>query len=326
MPLTHEQVQIIKTALSSVVENEPMANHTNFRIGGPARLFVVARSSDELVTAVRTAIQTEIPWYVFGGGSNLLVADSGFDGLMIQAGNRGLAIEGVRATCEAGAMMSYIARKTAEAGLKNFEWAAGIPGTIGGAVYGNAGCYGSEVGDAVRSVEAFRTNDGQRVVYSKEACAFGYRDSLFKHEPHVILGCTLELHPGNAASVVAEIERIVAERAKHQPLGTSSAGCMFKNFEFSDIKTIDKLQREVDVPQDMIDAQRIPAGWLLERAGLKGYEFGGIGVSKKHANFVVNNGSGTADQVAQLVSLCNMKVRDHFGISLQIEVQYVGFG
>ncbi len=326
MHITNEQIEQITSALPNVTENEPMAKHTNFRIGGPARLYLVAQSSDDLMKAVQAAVDAKVPWYVFGGGSNLLVSDKGFDGLMIQSANRALSIEGAKVSCEAGAITALVARKTAEAGLTGFEWAVGIPGSIGGAIFGNAGCYGGETKDAVTSVDAYRLKDGKRVTYSNEKCRFGYRDSLFKHEQHVILGCEMELKQGDADAALAKLNEINAKRKDNQPLGESSAGCMFKNFEFTDEKDLEKLRKEIDVPQDMVDSKCIPAGWLVERSGLKGYKLGGVEVSQRHANFLINDGSATADQIAQLVSLCQMKVRDNFGIPLQTEVQFVGFG
>lgn len=343
MPLTNDQIQTIKTALPSIIENEPMSKHTNFRIGGPARLYFVAQTSGDLVKAVQTAVEQKVSWFVFGGGSNLLVSDKGFDGLMIQAGNRSIEINGPAITmiqtvdrnheinrtlvrCEAGAITALAARKTAEAGLMGFEWAVGIPGTIGGAIFGNAGCYGGELKDVVETVDAYRLSDGKRILYSNQECLFGYRDSFFKHEQHVILGCTMELEQGDADETLAKLNEINTKRKDNQPLGDSSAGCMFKNFMFNNEKDIEKLKQEVDVPKEMIDAKQIPAGWLVERCGLKGYKLGGVEVSQRHANFLINGEKGTADQVAQLVSLCQMKVRDNFGVSLQTEVQFVGFG
>jgi UDP-N-acetylmuramate dehydrogenase len=326
MPLINDQIQKIKTALPSVKENEPMSDHANFRIGGRVRLYFVAPSSYDLVSAVQAAERARAPWYVFGGGSNLLVADKGFEGLMIQAANRALSIQGTKVASEAGVITALVARETAKAGLTGFEWAVGIPGTVGGAIFGNAGCYGGETKDAVLFVDAFRLSDGKRVTYSNEECRFGYRDSLFKHERHVILGCVMELAPGGVQTSLGKMNEINAKRKENQPLAESSAGCMFKNFEFADVKDIEKLRHEADVPQAMLEAKRIPAGWLVERCGLKGYKLGGIKVSARHANFFVNDGTGTADEIAQLVSLCQTEVRNQFGIPLQTEVQFAGFG
>jgi UDP-N-acetylmuramate dehydrogenase len=154
-----------------------------------------------------------IPWFVYGGGSNLLVADEGFEGVLIQVANRRFEVEGTRVHAEAGAITALVARKSVEAGLKGFEWAIGVPGTIGGAVFGDAGCYGGEMKDAVVSVEAFRLADRAHVTYTKEECQFGYRESRFKREPHLILQATLELSPSpDPAATKARLEEIVRTR------------------------------------------------------------------------------------------------------------------
>lgn len=311
--------------LPGLVDNELMSKHTNFKIGGPARYYYVANSSADLLNVVKLAEEQKIPWYVFGGGSNLLVSDKGFEGLMIQAANRAVTIEDDLVTCEAGAMTAFVARRAAEAGLSGFAWAVGVPGTIGGAIYGNAGCYGGEMKDTIVSVDAYRLSDGTRVTLSNEDCAFEYRGSGFKQARYLILGCTMKLRHGDAMGVKAELDAINAKRKEKQPLGESGAGCMFKNVDFKDLSEIAKLRKEVDVPETMLSAKRLGAGWLLERAGLKGETIGRVQVSETHANFLINLGGATADEVAQLVSICQMRVRDQFGIALKTEVQFVGF-
>lgn len=311
--------------LPGLVDHEPMAKHTNFKIGGPARYYYVANSSEDLLNAVKLAEEQKIPWYVFGGGSNLLVSDKGFEGLMIQAANRGVNTEGDTMICEAGAMTAFVARRAAEAGLSGFAWAVGVPGTIGGAIYGNAGCYGGEMKDAIVSVDAYRLSDGTRIALSNADCGFEYRGSAFKHERYLILGCTIKLQPGDVETVKAELDAINAKRKEKQPLGESGAGCMFKNVDFNDLSELKKLREEVDVPEAMLASKRLGAGWLLDRAGLKGETIGNVQVSETHANFLINLGGATADEVAQLVSICQMRVRDQFGIALKTEVQFVGF-
>ncbi len=325
MPTTSKQIDQLKKSFPSLVENEPLASHTNFRIGGPARLYLVASTADDIVNAIEKAKELGITWEILGGGSNVLVADEGIDGLVIQAANRDVAIDGQRVTCGAGALMSMAARKAAEASLSGFEWAVTVPGTVGGAVFGNAGCFGGEMKDVVMSVDAYRIADGQRMTLSRDDCRFGYRDSLFKHERHVIIGCALDLVAGDAATSLAKLEELVAKRKDAQPFGNASAGCMFKNVTFADESEIAKLRDEIDVPQEFVDAKQIPAGWLVERAGFKGYRLGNVEVSQKHANFLLNLGGGTADEVAQVVSMIQMKVRDSFGIQLKTEVQFIGF-
>lgn len=325
MSISPEQINQLKQAISSLVENEPLASHTNFRIGGPARLYLVAGTADEIVHAVEKAKEAGIPWEILGGGSNVLVADKGVDGLVIQAANREIVIDGTHVTCGAGATMALVARKVAETGLSGFEWAVTVPGTVGGAIFGNAEYNRGSTGDAVISVDAYRIADGLRVTLSRQECKFGYRDSYFKHERHLILGCVLELVAGNPAAINVKMNELLAKRKEHQPFDHASAGCMFKNVEFSSDADIAKLRYAVDVPQEFVDAKRIPAGWLVEHAGFKGYRLGNVEVSVKHANFLVNLGGGTADEVAQVVSMIQMKVRDEYGVALKTEVQFLGF-
>ncbi len=325
MSVTQEQISQLKKAIPSLTENEPLASHTNFRIGGPARTYVVAPTADEVVHTITAANEAGVPWEIMGGGSNILVSDKGVDGLVIQAAMRDLRIAGDTVTCGAGTIVALAARKAAEAGLTGFEWAVTVPGTIGGAIFGNAGCYGGEMKDVVASVDAYRIADGVRVSLTNAECRFGYRDSLFKHERHVILGCSLTLVPGDATAALAKIDATIAKRKEEQPFAKACAGCLFKNVEFTDEKEIEKLREEMDVPQAFIDKKQIPAGWLVERAGMKGYRLGQIEVSDKHANFILNLGGGTADEVAQVISIIQMKVRDQFGLPLKTEVQFMGF-
>lgn len=324
-PLTPEQITKLKATLSPLIENEPMSKHTNFRIGGPARLYYVAQDSDALVRAMTSAKEAGIPFYIFGGGSNLLVSDDGYQGLMIQAANRKVKIEGASVVAEAGALTALAARQAAEAGIKGFEWAIGIPGTIGGAVYGNAGCFGGEFKDVIESVDAVSTETGERKTYGNAECSFGYRDSMFKHQPHIILGCTIKLQPGDRGVALARLNEINAERKAKQPLAQASAGCLFKNFEFQDISDIEKLTANLDVPKDMIERKRISAGWLVDQAGLIGKKLGKVQVSDSHGNFILNTGGGRAQDVIALTSLVKMKIRDDYGVMLEDEVQLVGF-
>jgi UDP-N-acetylmuramate dehydrogenase len=179
--------------------------------------------------------------------------------------------------------------------------------------------------DVITSVDAYRIADAVRVTLSNAECRFGYRDSFFKHERHVLLGCAMKLIPGQATEALVKLEQIIAKRKEEQPFAVACAGCLFKNVEFSSDAEIEKLKQDIDVPQEFIDKKRIPAAWLVERAGLKGYRLGNIEVSDKHANFVLNLGGGTADEVAQVISIIQMKVRDQFGLPLKTEVQFMGF-
>lgn len=324
--LTAEQVAQFRNAFPAALENELMVAHTFLKIGGPARLYLVAKTGDEIVQAVDAAQKEGIPYAVIGGGSNLLVSDDGFQGVVIQATERTQKIEGTRVTASAGVFSGLLARATADAGLTGFEWGIGVPGTVGGATYGDAGCFGGEMKDVVVSVDAYDVTNKKRVTYSNAECRFGYRDSRFKHEPHVILSTTMELQVGDSASAKAKIEEIMGKRKDSQPQGTFSAGCLFKNFEFTDESVLEKLRREGDeVPSEMLKQKRIAAGWLIDKLGLKGTTVGKAQVSTVHGNFLVNLGGARAQDVLALSSLVKMKVRDDLGILLEDEVQYLGF-
>lgn len=323
--LTPNQISEFKSRVPNATENEPMAKHTSFRVGGAARLYVVAPSAEAVLGAVSAADELSIPWYVYGGGSNLLVSDDGYEGIVIQAAMRAVTIEGLRVTAEAGAITGLVARQSVNAGLTGFEWAIGVPGTIGGAVYGNAGCYGGEMKDVIVSVDAYRVADKQRVMLSNADCGFGYRTSRFKHEPQIIFSTTIELKPGDPAAGKAKMDEIVQKRKASQPLEQSSAGCVFKNFEFSDPKELEILARSVEIPEAMKQSGKISAGWLIDQAGMQGKAVGDVEVSSKHGNFFVNKGKARAQDVLALISFVKMKVRDDLGIELQEEVQLLGF-
>lgn len=320
----------VKTAYAARIPgvrfDEPMSKHTTFRLGGPARLYLVATSSEQLLEAVETALELDIPWTVIGGGTNLLVADEGFEGVVIQAANQTLHVEDVSVMVESGAISALVARKTVEAGQTGFEWAVGLPGTIGGAIYGDAGCYGGEMRDVIATVDVYDVARRERRTLTNKECRFGYRDSLFKHERYVILGCELTLAQAidQEASRV-KLNTILHERKDEQPLGASSAGCVFKNVEYQNESIIEMLRRRVEIPAPMLAAKRIGAGWLIDQAGLKGARVGDFRVSEKHGNFLLNAGHGRAQDVLELVKQVKTEVHERFGIELHEEVQLLGF-
>ncbi len=325
-PLSTDQVSALRAAFPEITENEPMARHTSFRVGGSARLYVVLSDPTRIITLIQYLEAVAIPWVVYGGGSNLLVADEGYVGLIIQMANRAFHIEGTHVYAETGLITGLLARKTVEVGLTGFEWAIGVPGTVGGALYGNAGCYGGEMKDRVVSVDVYHVARKERVRLSQDVCAFAYRESLFKRERHVIFGCEMELaFSPDPAQSRAKMESIMKERKEKQPLDQSSAGCAFKNVEYTNESEIELLLREADVPATMRERKSLGAGWLVDQAGLLGQRVGDVEVSQKHGNFMINKGQARAQDVIALISLVKRKVRDDFGIELHEEVQYVGF-
>ena len=316
--------------------DEPLAKHTSWHIGGPAKFFLTAKTADQILAAVQAAEEQKIPWQIIGGGTNILAADQGFDGLIIQAANNSFSVADGVIMAEAGALTALVARQAAAAGLYGFEWAATIPGTVGGAIFGNAGCFGGEMKDAVMSVDAWRIKDHQRVKLSNKDCQFGYRESLFKREPHIILGCELKLTKPpllpegeqegvGVAAVQNKIAEFLAKRQESQPAGESSAGSVFKNFDFKNDSELEILKHSVEIPAAMLAQKRIAAGWLVEQVGMKGYRIGRVRVSEKHGNFFLAEPGARAHDVLALISYVKMKVRDELGIELQEEIQYLGF-
>ncbi|MEK7655800.1 MAG: UDP-N-acetylmuramate dehydrogenase [Patescibacteria group bacterium] len=324
--MTEQQITAFLSAFPSAKRDELMSAHTSLKIGGPARVYSVASTNAGLLRMIETAEANAIPFVVIGGGSNLLVSDEGYDGVVIQAADRSCRVEGGRVIAAAGIPMGIVAHAAAEAGLAGFEWGVGVPGTIGGALYGNAGCFGGEMKDVVENVSVYDRKSKHSAIYTNADCRFGYRDSRFKHEPHVIIETTLRLTPGNREQSLALMSEIMQKRKASQPQGEFSAGCLFKNFEYEDESALEKLRtRAEEIPEAMLKQKRISAGWLIDLLGLKGTKIGNAQISSTHGNFLVNLGGAKAQDVIALSSLVKMKVRDDLGILLEDEVQLMGY-
>lgn len=309
---------------SRVLENEPLSKHTNFRIGGPAKWLVEVRRVDELQQVIALAKTNEIPFVVFGGGSNTLASDTGFEGIVIKIAMRTYEIRGTIVRAEAGVLSSALARATANAGLKGLTWAISLPGTVGGGVRGNAGCFGGEMKDYLVGVEVLR--DGKVEKVDKVDLQFGYRESVLKHNDDIVLTATFELEQGDAQELKAELDDKLMKRKSSQPLDAGSAGCLFKNYEVKSEEELQRLSQKLDIPSEMLSARRISAGWLIDQLDLKGKQIGQAKISNKHGNFLVNLGGATADEVVQLVALIKTRARNELGIQLEEEVAYLGFG
>lgn len=313
---------------SAFKEDEPLAKHLNIRIGGPARFFVEVKTEQDVLDAVRIARQHDVAYFVLGGGSNTLAADEGWNGLIIKMANRNLVIEGTKVVADAGVISALVARKTAELGLKGFAWAISLPGTMGGAVRGNAGCFGGEMKDTVISVRVIR--NGDIVEIPAADLHFSYRHSIFKDVEHVsdiIFSVTMNLAQGSKEEETALLDAHLASRKLSQPLGSSSAGCMFKNFEYTDDEQIGRIATDktnVKIPKSMLASHRIAAGWVIEQLGLKGLQVGDAQVSDVHGNFLLNKGHATAKDIAILIGRIKAAARERYDIELQEEVQFLG--
>lgn len=304
-------------------ENEPLSKHLVFRVGGPAKWFVEVESVDEMKAVMKIALDNDIKWEVIGGGSNALASDQGFDGIIIRVAMRGLRFDETHVFAEAGVPSVMLARQSADAGLAGLEWMASLPGTVGGAVRGNAGCFGSEIKSTISAVTVLR--DGQVVRIDAKDLEFGYRCSPFKtcHTRDIILEAEFELKKEDPSVIKERMGFILDKRKVSQPIASGTAGCTFKNYEIQD-DDLEKLKK-IDVPQSMIDSGFVSAGWLIDQADLKGTSIDGARVSEDHANFIINDGTATADAIVQLISLVKTKVRNQFGIQLEEEIHYIGF-
>lgn len=301
----------------ALLVDEPMRRHTTFRIGGPADFLYAARSPGELVAALRAAHELGLPVFLLGGGSNLLVADDGVRGLVVHDACGHVAFDGNEARADCGADVHGLIERCRDAGLAGLEFAAGLPGTLGGALFGNAGCYGRDLGSHV--VECTHvTLDGATVETQPAAWyEFGYRDSRLKRDPRVLLSCRLRLEPGDRAAVQREIdEKLGLRRARHPDWRTEpTAGSYFKN-----------LPPDWRTPGAKLSpgTRRVAAGQLLDECGCRGLRVGGAAVFARHANMIVNEGGATAADVLALAALMKERVRERFRVVLEEEVLFLG--
>lgn len=290
------------TDSDSVLYDEPMRNHTTFRIGGPAECLVLPSSTEGLTGIVKECQKRQIPFFVMGNGSNLLVSDKGILGLVIKTtklcGQINLTEDGIL-TADAGCLLSKVASVAAEGGMTNMEFAHGIPGTLGGAVLMNAGAYGGEMKDIVVATKYLDKN-GEIRTLQKQEHNFDYRHSFFSDQDAVILESKLQLVPGDRTEIKQKMDQLAAARKEKQPLNFPSAGSVFKR------------------PAGHF------AGKLIEDCGLKGCQIGGAQVSPKHAGFIVNTGNATCCDVLALIDKIQTEVFREFQLELQCELRFVG--
>lgn len=304
-----------------VLLNEPLAKHTSFRIGGPADILVIVEDSAKIGELLKFLDGEGQSYFVLGGGSNILVNDQGIRGVVVKINSRQITVRDEVVEVDAGATLVEVAQKSIQAGLTGFEWGVGVPGTVGGAVRGNAGSMGREMKDCLVWVEAYR--DGEIVRLTNADCRFGYRDSIFKHESGIVIRVGIGLEPSADKDGMKKVMSNIKYRGDTQPKGFSCAGCVFKNYPTS-LRYAGQVElMGIKIPDEFIKNKKIPAGWLIEQAGMKGARIGNAQVSEKHGNFIVNLGGASAREVLDLIAMIKEKVYNKFGIELVEEIQII---
>lgn len=321
--LTRARAQLASVPGLEILENQPLSAHTRFAIGGPADLLVTADRIASFAQALTISQESGLPWVVIGGGSNLVVSDAGFRGVVLKFQGSSLQVDptasGAAVTVEAGAVLQDVVDFSTARGLRGLETMTGIPGWVGAAVYGNAGAYGHSISERVHSV-TFLNGEGTRT-FDNTACEFRYRESIFKQRKDwIILNCILRLDNADAVElqrIANDIRRI--RDAKYPPT-MKCAGSIFKNFLLAELPP----EVQAELPANVIREGKVPSAWFLEQVGAKGIRMGDIQVATYHANLIYNDGRGTARDLVAVIRQLKRAVGDRFGISLEEEVQYIG--
>lgn len=288
-------------AKDSILTDEPMSRHTTFRVGGPADFFVTPKAKEEVRDVIRICKEAGMPYYIIGNGSNLLVSDAGYRGVIVQIYKEmnEVKVEGDLVKAQAGALLSGIAAKALGAELSGFEFASGIPGTIGGACVMNAGAYGGEMKDVLEFVTVL-TGEGKIIELGRNELELGYRTSVIAKKGYIVLGAVLKLERGDGEKIKTYMDELKEKRVTKQPLEYPSAGSTFKR------------------PEGYF------AGKLIQDSGLKGFTVGGAQVSEKHSGFVINKGNATAADVMELIRQVTAKVKEDTGVTMEPEVKQIG--
>ena len=291
----------IDNNLGKIMFDEPMKNHTSFKIGGPADVIIIPENEEQLINTVKICRDNNIETYIMGNGTNLLVRDGGIRGLVIKIceGLNTIKVDKEKIYCQAGSLITAVSRKAMEESLTGFEFANGIPGTIGGAATMNAGAYGGEMKDVVVSVRALDM-DNRIVEYKNEDMNFRYRSSRVVDENLIVLSIEIELQAGIYTEINSTMKDLTNKRTSKQPLELPSGGSTFKR------------------PTGYY------AGKLIDDAGLRGLRYGGAQVSEKHCGFVVNVDNATCNEVIQLISVVQKTVKDKFNVDLETEIKIIG--
>ena len=286
--------------INDIKIDEKLSEYVNFKVGGPADILLIPNSKEQVIKSIKICKENNIPFYLIGNGSNILVRDGGFRGVVLSLKNvKNIYVDGEKIEAECGVMLKEVSDKAIENSLTGFEFACGIPGTIGGAVFMNAGAYDGEISKVIESAEVIDENCNI-IRLSREELDFGYRSSLVMKKGYTVLSAVFKLEKGQVKTIKELIEDLTNKRESKQPLEYPSAGSTFKR------------------PTGYF------AGKLIQDAGLKGYSIGGAAVSEKHSGFVINKGNATAKYITDLIKHIQDEVKKQFGVDLHPEVRIIG--
>ncbi|MBU1178472.1 UDP-N-acetylmuramate dehydrogenase [Patescibacteria group bacterium] len=303
---------------NKVLRNESIAEHTTFKIGGPAQFYYEAEDTDSIVRAVKLAHKLRVDIFMLGGGSNLLMSDDGFAGLVIKTKNSHLEIKGSLVTVDAGMWLNMLVIETLKKGLSGLEPLSGIPGTVGGAVFGNAGAWGKAIGEVVKQAEVLVVaNKSVRwKTMSQAELRFGYRDSSLKHGDYILLRAQLKLRKLKTGNLLKRFGEVIKQRSGKHPLDYPNAGSIFKNIRYSeDLQHLKKFEAY----------GKVSVGKIIDSLGFKGRKIGEAQVANEHANFIVNLGEAKAADVLELMNEIEREVESKYGVKLEREIRLVGF-
>lgn len=308
---------------TKIKENVELAPYTTFKIGGKARYFIVVQNQSELSAVIEWAEEKSIQYKILAGGSNVLISDNGYDGIIIKLDNNNYSIHGERIECGAAVLLSKAVSLATSSSLSGLEWAIGIPGTVGGAIRGNAGAFRSEIAEAIETVEVYDKTKKRFYLYSQKDCEFEYRNSIFKKNNSLIIWqVALRLRKGNSENIGELINLNLNKRNSNQPK-LPSAGCVFKNVFTDENPGIKEHIVKLAEEEGMLFQNKIPAGWIIDKLDLRGQKVGGAKVSLEHANFIINTDKAKAEDIITLISIIKEKARNNFGIQLENEIEIV---
>ena len=314
--------QIILKRLPNVKFNVLLNQYTTFRIGGSAKYFIEVKDVKEIINTVLVAKKLHLPFFVLGAGSNILFSDKGFNGLIIKIKGQGLKVLRNKIISSAGVTLSKLTGESIKQGLSGLEWFIGIPGTLGGAIWANSGAFGKSISDAIETVEVLDIKTLKIKKLSVRQCRFNYKDSIFKTNANlIILSATLFCKKSSLQKIRQAVVGMQVKRKASQPLNYPSAGCVFQNVtkQIRNKKLIKGYPELAKFNQKNV----IPAGYLIEKCGLKGKQVGDAKISELHANFIINLNKAKARDVLKLINLAKSSVKKKFGVKLKEEIKIV---